>query len=228
MKFRYFYILIVLLFCVDISAQNSWSFKYGINFTKFRNAPSDYILGTNFKIAKDWYIHKNIYLNFGFHYNTQGGKLNNVLVTYKKIEYEYVHRWDILCLRPYFEFPIQIKYAIIKNKLQVNLIAGPSYQISTRDRSYRTDKVVIYDEYYHPELKEKYSNYNFKYFDAQDSYLPLAYSGFAANVGIEFRYYFLSCEIGYSYSFHSIGSVSSLVPLNYKTNSIRFLFGFYL
>jgi len=124
--------------------------------------------------------------------------------------------------------PFQFKYSIKRNNLIVSLVAGPSYQISARDKSHRTDKVVIFDEYYHPELRDKYVNYNFKYFDAQDSYLPLTYSGFAANIAIEFRYNFLFCEIGYSYSFHSIGSVSELDPLNYRTNSIRFLFGFYL
>jgi len=88
MKCRYFYILILFLFYFNVSAQNSWFFKYGFNFSKFRDVSSYYIQGNNFYIAREWDIHNNLFLTFGFHYNTQGGKLNDVLVAYKKINLE--------------------------------------------------------------------------------------------------------------------------------------------
>ena len=205
-------------------SEKKWTFKFGWNYSAFRGSDNQLISGVTFGFNRYWNISENLNLSSEILLTSQGGFLNDKPVKGPEIDW-YLYSWDVRCKVYYLEIPIFLSYNYYSEPFGINFYFGPSYRFGITDHSERTKENLIYDDS-NPELKEKYTDYNFEFYQTDREFHAFPQSGFGLNIGLAINYRYLLLDLRYSYALHKIGGVEQLKDVNRKSHVIHFMLGY--
>ncbi len=210
----------------DTSNEKKWILKFGLNYSAFRGDDNQIINGISLGLNRKWELTEMFKISSEILFTSQGGYLDDKPVRPQGDEIEwYLYSWDVKCKAYYIEFPIFINYDYTIEPLNLNFYFGPSYRFGLTEHSERTEENLIYDDS-NPEMKEKYEDYNFEFYQTDREFHVFPQSGFGLNLGLNVNYSLFLFDFRYSYSLHKIGGVEQLEDVNRKSHALHLMFGY--
>lgn len=225
-KIKYYSIvMLIALYSTAVYSQKPWCVKAGVNISSFTDYDDDSIRSLSIGISRDFPIEEIYSIMTELIFTTQGGAVNNVLVTNPQSD-QFQNVYDITAQIVYIEIPVVFTLKVINTSFSTKIYTGPSFRIGISDLSDEKyqgfvqagDGMIINEEQYN-------NNVNFTEVDFNNSSLRIVHSGIGLNVGLLFEYKFLSFDIMYGYALHQIGQLGQYQFVNKNTHATHFLLG---
>jgi len=225
-------ILLLVLFVINLNAQNSWTIKGGLSHSNFRDEnESNSINSFSIGISKNIPISDNFSISAELFVTTQGGILKNKLVYFGEFFADSVfYAFDIKAVATYLEIPLLLNYSVYnfsKNNGNIYLFFGPSYRFAIDHSSTLSNR---------RKTNEDYRSKNFDYSAAGDwdNSLPsplfvfVNERGLSLNIGFVYNHPFLIVETRYTYTMREMEQIGQIDAIGNHLNSIHLLIGFNL
>jgi len=224
---KFIKVLLFILFISNLYAQSPWYIKAGINLSKFRDSDSEALLNYSFGLSRIIYFSDEWSLVPELFITRQGSMLREKPVKTGGWEW-FLYSYDIKAVHIYLEIPVLINYqASIKNR-KIHFYLGPSYRFVLTDRTELLNQTLIYDDT-HPDLKDKYKNYDFEFIQGDyDGFSLFKSPAWSMNFGITAEISVINVELRYTYTFNEMGQIGQIHPIERYLHSLHLLLTYQL
>ena len=221
--------IIIFLFIVsNLNAQNPWRIKAGLNFSKFRDNDSEFLINYSFGLSRQIYIFGNYFVSPEIFVTKQGSLLKHKPVKTDDWDW-YLYSYNIKAEIIYLEFPVLLNYEISLQGLKMNIYLGPSFRFSfgSLDKTKRSIEKLIYDDT-HPDRKDDYVDYNFEFVQGDYAGSLIKSSAWSMNFGFKVDLNIIDLALRYTYTLNEIGQIEQLQPIKRYLHSLHILLGIHL